>query len=92
MEYNIKMVRANALDYGVPQKRKRVFFIASRKKFNENEHNKTHFDPLKENLFYWNQKPYESVKKFIQEFDKNIFKEDGEETTNGTYYKELKKV
>ena len=92
MEYNIKMVRANALDYGVPQKRKRVFFIASRKKFNENEPNKTHFDPLKENLFSGNQKPYESVKKFIQEFDKNIFKEDGEETTNGTYYKELKKV
>ena len=30
--YNFKMVKANALDYGVPQKkRKRVFFMGSKK-------------------------------------------------------------
>lgn len=32
MGYNYVLVKANACDYGVPQKRKRVFFIASRKK------------------------------------------------------------
>lgn len=32
MNYNYVLVKANACDYGVPQKRKRVFFIASKKK------------------------------------------------------------
>lgn len=32
MNYNYILVKANACDYGVPQKRKRVFFIASKKK------------------------------------------------------------
>lgn len=32
MNYNYVLVKANACDYGVPQKRKRVFFLASRKK------------------------------------------------------------
>ena len=29
--YNYKMIRANAIEYGVPQKRKRVFFVCSKK-------------------------------------------------------------
>ena len=50
--------------------------MGSKKEFNNEEPLKTHFNPSKENLFSGNQKPYESVKKFIQEFDKNIFRED----------------
>jgi DNA (cytosine-5)-methyltransferase 1 len=34
MNYNYVLVKANACDFGVPQKRKRVFFIASKKKIN----------------------------------------------------------
>ena len=34
MNYNYVLVKANACDYGVPQKRKRVFFIASKRKIN----------------------------------------------------------
>ena len=45
------MVRANALDYGVPQKRKRVFFLGSKKEFDNEEPKKTHYDPSKPDLF-----------------------------------------
>ena len=34
MNYHFVLIKANACDYGVPQKRKRVFFIASRKPIN----------------------------------------------------------
>lgn len=34
MNYNYVLIKANACDYGVPQKRKRVFFIASKQKIN----------------------------------------------------------
>ena len=30
--YNFSMLKTNAADYGIPQKRKRVFFIATKKK------------------------------------------------------------
>ncbi len=36
MGYHFIKYKANAIDFGVPQKRKRVFFIASRKKINGN--------------------------------------------------------
>lgn len=92
MKYNLKVIKANALDYGVPQKRKRVFFMGSKRKFNDLEPHKTHFDPSKETLFSNNLKPYEAVSSFISEFNHDKFKEKSEETFNGTYYEELKKV
>ena len=90
--YNFKMVKANALDYGVPQKRKRVFFMGSKKEFNNEEPQKTHYDPDKPDLFNKNLKPYETVGKHIEEFDQDIYEEEHEKTNLGTYYKELKKV
>ncbi len=92
LKYNLKMVRANALDYGVPQKRKRVFFLGSKKEFDNEEPKKTHYDPNKPDLFNTNLKPYETVGEHIKEFDKDIYEEEHEKTNLGTFYKELKKV
>ena len=67
MEYNYRIIHANALDFGVPQKRKRIFVVASRKKFLVNEPRKTHCSPETANRN--GLKPHESVYKFIKKFD-----------------------
>jgi len=90
--YKFKMVKTNALDYGVPQKRKRVFFMGSKNEFQKDEPLKTHYDPNKPNLLNSNLKPYENVGKHIKEFDNDIYEEEHEKTNRGTYYNELKKV
>lgn len=92
LNYHLKMIKANALDYGVPQKRQRIFFIGSKKKFEIAEPQKTHFNPEKPNLFETNLKPYETVGSHIKDFENSNYKEDAEVTTEGTYYNELKKV
>ena len=90
--YNLKMIKTNALDYGVPQKRKRIFFVGSQKDFILDEPQKTHYDPDQKDLFTSNLKPYETVGDHIKEFSKSKYKEDVEDATYGTYFKELKKV
>ena len=67
MNYHYVLVKANACDYGVPQKRKRVFFIASRKKINTLPQ-QTHFETPKEG-----QLAYEKVIDWIGRFDKAEF-------------------
>ena len=39
--YACKVVRANALDYGVPQKRKRIFILGTQGEFKADEPKKT---------------------------------------------------
>ena len=90
--YKLKMVKTNALDYGVPQKRKRIFFVGSQKDFVLDEPQRTHYDPNQLDLSNDHLKPYETVGDHIKEFDKAIYKEDFENATKGTYYNELKKV
>ena len=85
------MVRANALDYGAPQKRKRVFFMGSKKEF-INEPLATHYNPVTDKENKKGLKPYESVGVHIKEFATKKYEEDSENTSNGTYYNELKKV
>ena len=92
LKYKFKMIRSNALDYGVPQKRKRVFFFGSKRDFSLEEPIKTHFNPDEKNLLNSNLEPYESVKKHIKEFQSDKFKEESENTEHGTYHEELKKV
>ena len=92
LNYYLKIIKANALDYGVPQKRQRIFFIGSKKKFQITEPQKTHFNPEKPSLFDNNLKPYETVGYHIKDFENSSYKEDAEIATEGTYYKELKKV
>lgn len=43
--YSYKIVRANALEYGVPQKRKRLFILGTKGEFKADAPRKTHGDP-----------------------------------------------
>ena len=85
--YDYKVIRANALDYGVPQKRKRLFIIGTKGKFKSEEPYKTHGKP--EECIKTGLKPYETVRKFIEKFDTDEYFEEYEVTKGGTYYKEL---
>ena len=88
--YKYKIVRANALDYGVPQKRKRLFIIGSKGEFKTDEPQKTHCDPeLSEKL---GLKPYESVGKFLKGFEGDEYFEEYEVTNGGTYHDYLCEV
>ena len=92
LNYHFKMVKANALDYGVPQKRKRIFFFGSKKCFQLEEPERTHFDPKNPYLSTTDLKPYETVGDHIKEFNLNKYHEEYENTSEGTYFRELKKV
>ena len=67
MNYHFVLVKANACDYGVPQKRKRVFFIASRNPI-EQMPIPTNFE-FPEN----GQAGYENVIDWIGRFDKDVY-------------------
>lgn len=70
MKYNYVLVKANACDYGVPQKRKRVFFIASKKKISSLPI-KTHSSTIEDGRL-----PYERVIDWIGRFDRSELKID----------------
>lgn len=88
--YTHKIVRANALDYGVPQKRKRLFILGTKGEFKNIEPTKTHGDPKTCDLT--GLKPYENVGKFIEGFEGKEFFEEYEVTQGGTYYEDLCQV
>ncbi len=88
--YKTLLYRANALDFGVPQKRKRIFiFGLKNKKVTLTEPNKTHTDPNSKDLFSLDLPSHENVDKFIKKFNYKKYKESYEDASNGTYYKEL---
>jgi DNA (cytosine-5)-methyltransferase 1 len=88
--YHFIVYKANSLDFGVPQKRKRVFFIASKKQI-IGEPTKTHGteDEIKLNS---NLLPYERVLDWIGKFDSKEYFEEQELTTGKTYDQELKQI
>jgi DNA (cytosine-5)-methyltransferase 1 len=88
--YNFIVYRANSLDFGVPQKRKRVFFIASKKSI-QGEPIKTHGTD-KEIILNPSLKPYERVIDWIGKFDNEKYFEPQELTTGKTYDEELKQI
>jgi len=92
LNYHLKIIKANALDYGVPQKRQRIFFIGCKKKFQVAEPQKTHSSPEKPSLFDANLKPHETVGSHIKDFESSSYREDAEITIEGRYYNELKKI
>lgn len=87
MGYHAKLIRANALDYGVPQKRKRVFIVASKRPI-EALPAKTH-GSAEEIALNAKLKPYESAISWIGRFDTPDFFEKEEVATHGTYYSDL---
>lgn len=88
--YKFIVYRADALDFGVPQKRKRVFFIASRKGI-IGEPIQTHGDEL-ELLIKKDLLPHERVIDWIGKFDTDKYFESEELTTGKTYVEELKQI
>jgi DNA (cytosine-5)-methyltransferase 1 len=88
--YKFIIYRANSLDFGVPQKRKRVFFIASRKGI-IGEPTKSHGD-LKDRSLDPSLKPYENVVDWIAKFDNEKYFEPEELTNGKTYDYHLKQI
>jgi len=88
--YNFIRYKANAIDFGVPQKRKRVFFIASRNEISD-EPVKTHGSD-KEILINKNLIPYERVIDWIARYDAGKYFEKEEVVEGKTYYKEIMEV
>lgn len=88
--YNYILYKANALDFGVPQKRKRVFFIASKKPI-KGEPLKTH-GTEQEIISSPHLKPYERVIDWIGAYDDPIYSESEESTSGKTYESELQQI
>ncbi len=84
--YNYSLLKLNSADYGVPQKRKRVFFLASKNKIDAFI-KPTHGKP---NLIDGNLPSYERVIDWIGRFDDNNFEESV--VVDGKYEYELKAV
>ena len=88
--YNYKIVKANALDYGVPQKRKRLFIVGTQGIFKRDEPIKTHGCP--ESCSEQGLKPYVAVGEVIAGFEGDEYFEEYEVTEGGTYYSDLCEV
>ncbi len=87
--YSTKIIKTVATDYGVPQRRKRIFILGSRKKIN-GEPQKTHCEA--KNSKNLEMKPYVTVGEAIKKYDTQKYYEPEEEAINGTYYDDLVKV
>jgi DNA (cytosine-5)-methyltransferase 1 len=88
--YSCTLYKANSADYGVPQKRKRVFIFGVRKRGKsappppKPTHSAT---PEVDGL-----RPYEGVKKFMEGYESKKYFEPSEITEHGTYAHELASV
>jgi len=90
--YRCTQFKTNAADFGIPQKRKRVFVFgvlgAKRSipvpKATHSDHSKKRFDNKLPNYF--------GVGSFIQKFDKPHYAEPQEDASQGTYFHELTHV
>jgi DNA (cytosine-5)-methyltransferase 1 len=84
--YKYIVYRANGIEFGVPQKRKRVFFIASKKEIKTS--------PIKTNgsskeiILNPNLKPYERVIDWIGKYDDFNYSDDYD-STEGKYFEDL---
>jgi len=88
--YDYRVIRAYAPDYGVPQKRKRIFVIGTKNKIKKESPTITHCEKnlAKEKGL----KPYVTVGSVINKFDDDKFFEKEEVAINGTYGKDLLEV
>lgn len=88
--YACKVVRANALDYGVPQKRKRIFVLGTKGDFKSQEPKKTHCNP--EQCEETGLLPHVAVGEAISGFESEEYFEPEEVTQGGTYHEDLCEV
>lgn len=88
--YKYKIVKANALDYGVSQKRKRLFIIGTKGQFKTEAPKKTHCDP--EHCKETGLLPFVNVGQVISGFEGDKYFEDYEVTVGGTYHNDLCEV
>lgn len=87
--YSCTVYRSNSADYGVPQKRKRIFVFGVRStKQKISLPCQTHMDPTKSNAS-GRFPPYVGVGDFIKKYAGIGFYEPQEDASNGTYYYEL---
>ena len=85
--YHFSMLKMNAADYGIPQRRKRVFFIATKKKIDA-KIIPTHGD-IKDVIANPNLKPYERVLDWIAPFDCETYWAGEPISSEGKYEHEL---
>jgi len=88
--YSYKIIKANAVDYGVPQKRKRLFIIGTKMNFNLDLPIKTHGNE-KERSANPSLKPIVTVGDVMAEFNTPEYFEP-EEVVEGKYSDDLKEV
>lgn len=88
--YKYKIIRANALEYGVPQKRKRLFIIGTKGEFKAEEPRKTHDAP--EKCKQSGLLPYVTAGEAIADFEGDEYYEEYEDARGGTYYDDLCEV
>ncbi len=88
--YKFSLIRTNAADYGLPQKRKRVFFLASKKPISaqliKTHGNKQEIESNSKLL------PYEGVLDWIGEYDREDLCHYSNIPVEGKYAKELSAV
>ena len=89
-KYFSLVINSNALDYGVAQKRKRVFILGSRYPFEDKYPQKTHCSPEYSEEF--GLTPYVSCGSVIAKFRSKRFFEPWEVTDGGTYADDLYEV
>lgn len=89
LDFNMKLIKAHACEFGVPQKRKRVFFLGSKGNLT-GEVLKTHSNHERKDLFT-NLPDFVSAGEVLKEFnDEKYFEET--EICNGTFAEELKLI
>ena len=81
MGYKFKQILANAVEYGIPQKRKRVIYLASLKDIEGEPQTLSEEEVSKVNVIDW-----------IGRFDLPKFEEEEEKTTGKTYDYELSEI
>lgn len=85
--YHCSLLKVNAAEYGIPQKRKRVFFLASKKPIDASL-KQTHGNE-KECLANPNLLPYERVIDWIGKFDTDEYCNEEKLATEGKWEQEL---